>query len=119
MMEMHETLKKLRIEHNLTQENMAQKLMISRQAISRWEKGKTQPNIETLKIISKTFNVSINALLGSPRDLFCQVCGIPLTEDGCISRDAQGQFNENFCKWCFVDGTQQYHEDNFEELIEI
>ncbi|AYW45119.1 helix-turn-helix domain-containing protein [Tetragenococcus koreensis] len=117
-MRMNETLKKLRIAHNLTQEGMAKKLVITRQAVSRWENGETEPNVETLKLISKTFNISINTLLDSPRALICQVCGMPLEEDEYISKDKDGHFNEEFCKWCFVKGTHQYNEDNFEELID-
>ncbi|MFD1451754.1 zinc ribbon domain-containing protein [Oceanobacillus sojae] len=118
-MDMNKRLKGLRITHNLTQEDMAKKLMITRQAISRWENGETEPNLETLKLISKTFNVSINTLLGSPRALICQVCGMPLEEDEYIGKDKSGHFNEDFCKWCFVGGTHQYDEDNFDELIDV
>ncbi|MFD1414878.1 zinc ribbon domain-containing protein [Oceanobacillus jeddahense] len=117
-MKMNKMLKDLRVSQNLTQEDMAQKLMITRQAVSSWENGETEPNIETLKLISKTFNVSINTLLGSPRALICQVCGIPLKEDADISKDESGHFNEDFCKWCFTEGTHQYDEDNFDELMD-
>ncbi|MFD1064935.1 zinc ribbon domain-containing protein [Oceanobacillus locisalsi] len=117
-MEINKGLKDLRITHNLTQHEMAEKLMITRQAISRWENGETEPNIETLKLISKTFNISINTLLGSPRALICQVCGIPLEEDKYISKDENGHFNEDFCKWCFLEGVHQYNEDNFDELVD-
>lgn len=68
---MKEIIKKLRQDNNLTQEELAEKLMISRQAISRWETDDTQPNIDTLKVISNTFDISINTLLGSPRNLVC------------------------------------------------
>ena len=44
----------------------------TRQAVSRWENGETIPNTETLKLLSKFFDVSINTLLGSPRQLICQ-----------------------------------------------
>ena len=54
---------------------MAERAMVTRQAVSRWETGETTPNTETLKILSREFNVSTNTLLGSPRQLFCQCCG--------------------------------------------
>ena len=41
--------------------------MVTRQAVSRWENGETIPNMETLKLLSKEFNMSINKLLGEPR----------------------------------------------------
>lgn len=87
--------------------------MITRQAICRWENGETEPNIETLKLISKTFNVSINTLLNSPRALIYQVCGM----DESISKDEGGHFDEDFFKWYFISGTHQYDEGNFDELI--
>ena len=78
-MEVFEILKTLREKNNLTQEEMANRVNITRQAVSRWETGETQPNPEMLKVLSREFNVSINTLLGSPRLLFCQCCGMPLT----------------------------------------
>ena len=78
----------------LTQEEMAIRVNITRQAVSRWETGETQPNPQMLKVLSREFNVSINTLLGSPRKLFCQCCGMPL-EDSLISKEANGDFNED------------------------
>ena len=72
---------------------MAEKMMVTRQAVSRWELGETQPNTETLKILSKEFNISINTLLGSPRHLVCQCCGMPLTEDSMISKEPDGSLD--------------------------
>ena len=107
-MEVKEILKNLRQKNNLTQEEMAQKINITRQAISRWETGETQPDIQMLKVLSKEFDVSINTLLGSPRQLFCQCCGMPLSEDSMISKESDGSFNEDYCKWCYSDGTFAY-----------
>ena len=66
-MESKDILKSLREKNGLTQEALAERLMVTRQAVSRWENGETQPNTETLKLLSKEFGVSINTLLGSPR----------------------------------------------------
>ena len=52
--------------------------------------------------------MSINALLGAPRQLFCQCCGMPLSEDAMISREPDGAFNEDYCKWCYADGKFVY-----------
>lgn len=103
-MEIKDILKNLREKHNLTQEQMAKQVMVTRQAVSRWETGETQPNTDTLKILSRKFNVSINTLLGSPRLLICQCCGMPLSEDSMISRESDGSYNEDYCKWCYTDG---------------
>lgn len=107
-MEMKDVLKQLREKQNLTQEQMAKRLLVSRQAVSRWETGETQPNIETLKLLSREFHVSINTLLGAPRQLICQCCGMPLNEDGQISREKDGSLNEDYCRWCYADGEFTY-----------
>lgn len=50
-MEMKDVLKKLREKNSLTQEQMAKRVMVTRQAVSRWETGETQPNTDTLKLL--------------------------------------------------------------------
>ena len=107
-MESKEILRELREKNNLTQEQLAERLMVTRQAVSRWETGETQPNTETLKLLSREFDVSINTLLGSPRVLVCQCCGMPLHEDSLVSREPDGSFNESYCKWCYADGAFAY-----------
>ena len=52
--------------------------------------------------------MSINTLLGSPRQLICQCCGMPLHEDDLISREPDGGYNEEYCKWCYTDGQFAY-----------
>ena len=47
-MEIKDILKNLREKNNLTQEQMAERMMVTRQAVSRWETGETQPNTDTL-----------------------------------------------------------------------
>ena len=107
-MEIKDILKKLREKNGLTQEPMAGRVMVTRQAVSRWETGETQPSTDTLKLLSREFDLSINTLLGSPRQLICQCCGMPLTEDGIISRETDGSYNEDYCKWCYADGVFAY-----------
>lgn len=115
-MDTKDILLDLRKKNNLTQDELAEKLFVTRQAVSRWESGETTPNIETLKALSKLFDVSINTLLGSPRKLMCQCCGMPL-DDSTISKEPNGEFNEDYCKWCYVDGKFFYK--NIEELIDF
>ena len=62
-MEFHEKLQELRKNRGLTQEELAEVLYVSRTAISKWESGRGMPNIESLKAISKFFNVSLDDLL--------------------------------------------------------
>lgn len=106
----------LRAKKGLSQEELAEKVHVTRQAVSRWENGETVPNTETLKLLSKFFDVSINTLLGSPQQLICQCCGMPL-DDSNISRETDGMFNEEYCKWCYVDGEYTY--DNMDDLIDF
>ncbi|MQM73033.1 MAG: helix-turn-helix domain-containing protein [Eubacteriaceae bacterium] len=116
-MTVQDIIKNLREKHGLSQDQLAERVMVTRQAVSRWETGETQPNTETLKLLSKEFDVSINTLLGSPRQLICQCCGMPLSEDEVISKESDGTFNENYCKWCYADGTYTY--SNMDELIDV
>ncbi len=116
IMETKNIILELRTKFGMSQEELAEKVYVTRQAVSRWETGETVPNTETLKILSKLFDVSINTLLGSPRQLVCQCCGMPL-EDAAISREQDGSFNESYCKWCYADGEYMYH--NMEDLIEV
>ena len=97
----------LRTKAGLSQDELAEKVFVTRQAVSRWENGETVPNTETLKRLSELFHVSINTLLGSPQKLICQCCGMPL-EDGIIGRNKDGSLNEDYCKWCYADGTYTY-----------
>ena len=111
-----EVLKQHREECKMTQEFVAESIGVSRQAVSKWETGDTIPNTETLKRLSKLFDVSINTLLGSPRELICQCCGMPLADDS-ISREKDGFLNEDYCKWCYADGVHLY--SDMEDLIEV
>lgn len=115
-MSTQDVIHELRIKNGLSQDDLAEKVFVTRQAVSRWENGETVPNTETLKLLSKLFNVSINTLLGSPRQLVCQCCGMPL-EDSIISREKDGTLNEEYCQWCYADGTYTY--SDMDDLIEI
>ena len=107
-METRDIIIKLRTARGLSQEALAERVFVTRQAVSRWETGETTPNTETLKLLSGLFGVSINTLLGAPRRLICQCCGMPLSEDGLISRETDGSFNEDYCKWCYDGGEFAY-----------
>ena len=106
----------LRTKKGLSQDELAEKVFVTRQAVSRWENGETVPNTETLKRLSDLFNISINTLLGSPQKLICQCCGMPL-EDEIIGRNKDGSLNEDYCKWCYADGTYTY--SDMDELIDV
>ena len=69
-METKDIIAELRTKNGMSQAELAEKVFVTRQAVSRWETGETQPNTETLKLLSKLFDVSINTLLGSPVSLY-------------------------------------------------
>ena len=59
-----QNLQKLRSEKNLSQEQLADKIGVSRQTISAWESGKASPELDKITTISKLFSVSIDELVG-------------------------------------------------------
>lgn len=115
-MDAKDVILELRTKHGLSQDELAERVFVTRQAVSRWENGETVPNTDTLKLLSKLFNVSINTLLGEPRRLICQCCGMPL-DDSIIGRNKDGTLNEDYCKWCYADGTYTY--SDMDDLIDI
>ena len=115
-METGEILRELRTREGLSQDALAEKVFVTRQAVSRWENGETVPGTETLKLLSRLFGVSINTLLGSPQKLICQCCGMPLT-DSDLGRDKDGTLNDSYCKWCYADGEYMY--SDIDDLIEV
>ena len=62
-MEFNEKLQMLRADKNMTQEELAKELYVSRTAISKWESGRGYPNIDSLKAIAKYFHVTIDELI--------------------------------------------------------
>ena len=122
-METKNIIFELRNQAGMSQDELAEKVYVTRQAVSRWENGETTPNTETLKRLSKLFDVSINTLLGSPRQMVCHCCGMSL-DDSTTSKEIDGIFNEEYCKWCYSDGEftldfwQRYSELGGEEKFE-
>ncbi len=116
-MKFAEVLVSLRSKRQMTQQELAERMFVTRQAVSRWETGETTPSADILLALSRLFGVSVNTLLGSPRKLICQCCGMPL-EDDILGSEADGRLNEDYCKWCYDKG--QFLEDcTMEEMIEI
>lgn len=106
----------LRMQQGLSQDQLAEKVFVTRQSVSRWETGETTPNTETPKLLSQLFSISIHTLLGAPQRLICQCCGMPL-EDSILSREPDGSFNEEYCTWCYSGGKFTYASK--EQLIDF
>jgi len=64
-MELSEKIQKLRKEHNMTQEQFAEKLFVSRTAVSKWETGRGMPSMESLQMIAKLFHITLDDLLST------------------------------------------------------
>ncbi len=64
-MEFHEKLQEFRRRKGLTQEELAERLYVSRTAVSKWESGRGYPNLESLKAIAKFFSVTVDELLST------------------------------------------------------
>lgn len=70
MSEVANSIKKLRQEKQLSQEQLAEQLHVTRQAVSNWENGKTQPDVDTLTQLASVFDVSVERIIygkGKPR----------------------------------------------------
>ena len=98
-METKNAILELRKSLNLSQDEFAEKLLITRQAVSRWENGDTTPNTDTLKLIAKTFNVSVDYLLGNSAGQ-CQSCGMTLEKDSDKGTESDGSKSEEYCAFC-------------------
>ena len=62
-MELGKQIRKYRMEQNLSQEELAEKIFVSRQTISNWENDKSYPDIKSLVLLSEVFHVSLDILI--------------------------------------------------------
>ena len=111
-----DTLPRLRRERGLTQENLARKLYITRQAISRWERGETEPGIDMIKLMARELEVPMTELLDMPED-YCQSCGMMFTAPGQHGHEKDGTEAKDYCRWCYEDGGYTY-ETTMDDMIE-
>lgn len=102
-------LKSLREASMMTQTSLAEKLHVTRQAISRWENDETIPGPDLLVSLSSVFGVSIDALLESPEIRYCECCGMPI-EPSIMAKNKEGELDPRYCKWCMDDGIFAYTE---------
>lgn len=110
-----EKLVAVRRAHNLTQDQLAEKLYVTRQAVSRWERGEVTPGIDMMKLIAAVTGEPLAHLLEMPEH-YCESCGMYLTPDDC-GTDAAGQKTDHYCKWCYDRGGYTY-ETTMEAMIE-
>ena len=108
-MAVSQTIAQLRKERGLTQEQLAKKLYVTRQAVSRWETGESEPGIDMRKLLAATLDVPVAQLLDLPDEPACQCCGTPFSVPNMDrGHDSDGTENPSYCKWCYDDGTFAY-----------
>ena len=122
-MELKNMILELRKNQGWSQEEMAEKLFVTRQAVSRWETGETTPGIDTLKIMSKVFEVTIGRLLGMETDTLCLFKQNDFTFSyrtaGILVRDGKVllQKPNNTPEYAFPGGLVRFGETSAEALI--
>lgn len=108
----------IRTEQGLTQQEMACKLFVTRQAVSRWEQGETQPGIDMIKLICVTFGVPLERFFEMPMEYYCQCCSMPIPDADLHGTEADGSQNEEYCKWCYSEGEFTAKGVSMDEFIE-
>ena len=98
-MESKDVLVKLREQRGLSQQELADQLHVTRQAVSRWERGETTPNPETLKQLSALLHVSINTLLGAylsecTMEEMAETCADIMAQEGVPREAALAHMNQ-------------------------
>jgi transcriptional regulator with XRE-family HTH domain len=107
----------IRKQNDLSQEDLADKLFVTRQAVSRWENGETTPTLDTLKAIATQFNVDARSLLGLPETSICQSCAMPLQSLNDFGTNGDGTASTEYCSHCYGDGSFT-HSRTIEEMVE-
>jgi DNA-binding XRE family transcriptional regulator len=112
-----DALTQARKEAGLTQEELARKVYVTRQAISRWETGETTPSIDMTKLLASALDVPVMQLLDLPAEPACQCCGTPFSVPNMDrGHDADGHENPDYCKWCYDQGAFAY--ETMDDVIE-
>ena len=104
-----ETLAAAREQRGMTQQDLAEKLYVTRQAVSRWENGETEPSVDMRKLIATVLDVPVIQLFDIDVSQLCQCCGTPFTVPNMPhGTDADGAENDSYCKWCYDGGQFVY-----------
>lgn len=116
-MSFKEMLADVRKQRGMTQQELAERLYVTRQAVSRWENGETEPSVDMRKLIAATLDMPAIQLFDIDVSELCQCCGTPFTIPGMVcGTEADGAENPEYCKWCYDAGEFAYTSE--EELIE-
>ena len=112
-----DTIARLRKERGLTQDQLASQVYVTRQAVSRWETGESEPGVDMRKLLAGAFGVPVVELFDLPDEPVCQCCGAPFSVPNMPhGTDADGNEDPNYCKWCYDNGA--FTSAGLDELIE-
>ena len=100
-----ETLVAAREQRGMTHQDLSEKLYFTRQAVSRWENGETEPSVDMRKLIATVLDVPVIQLFDIDVSQLCQCCGTPFTVPNMPhGTETDGTENTAYCKWCYEDG---------------
>lgn len=117
-MAIKDALAQARKDKGMTQEELARKVFVTRQAVSRWENGETTPGVDMTKLLAAALDVPVTRLLDLPQEASCQCCGTPFSVPNMDKgHDADGAENPDYCKWCYDDGAFTYA--TMDDVIEV
>ncbi len=91
-------LKALRAQKEMSQQELANSMGISKSALNMYERGERQPNFETLELIADYFNVSLDFLLGKTPDIKCPICYQDYNPLNIIQAKEHEEFHNKFLK---------------------
>ena len=116
-MEVGKTIQNARRNAGLTQEQLAVKVYVTRQAVSRWETGESEPSIDMRKLLASVLDVPVTDLFDLPDAPACQCCGTPFDVPNMpFGTDADGTENPDYCGWCYQGG--EFTSAGLDEIIE-
>lgn len=116
-MSIGEVISQVRKSRGMTQSELADRVMVTRQAVSRWETGATTPGVDMCKLLASALDVPVTRLLEAPPGPHCQSCGMPIPGQEQHGLEADGTRSEDYCAWCYEDGAFVGPE-TLDELIE-
>lgn len=108
-MKLGEQLKQLRLEKGYTQEELANKLFVTRQTISNWETEKGQPDIENIVLLAQTFDISIDELMTGKRLIISEKNAIGKKHFYCL----------DYLVNCIVGATNDHTTSNINPLADL
>lgn len=117
-MSLNETIVQIRRDAGITQEEMARKLYVTRQAVSRWETGETAPGIDMVNLICATFGVPLERFFDMPMSYYCQCCSMPMPKPDQHGTEADGSPSADFCRFCYDHGDFTAAGVTMDEFIE-